>query len=269
MKPASEWRFQVGSGSAITVRILSGTAEKDGIELALRNPYRFSSTKSKIISWHGCELEVDGLCELSTVADYPNPMANPASSYLNLHGELDKQRTNAAMQRREGPRVLVAGPKYSGKTTLVRTLTSYATRGGAQPIVVNMDPSDGMLSLPGSLSASVFATVMDPEAADGWGSTPTSGPSSVPVKLPLVYCFGKETPEDDAEFYRELTSRLASSVSGRLSEDADVKSSGVLVDSMGIDETSQAGLDLLAHIVDEFSSKSRLDVELAKTIGIR
>lgn len=172
---------------------------------------------------------------------------------MNLHGHLNELRAAARRDRREGPRVLIAGPPSAGKSTVARTVTSYATRQGFQPLVVNMDPREGMLTLAGSLSAAVFATVMDPEAFEGWGSTPTSGPSSVPVKLPLVHYYGRENAEEEPEFYRELTARLAGTVSSRLSEDEDVKTSGVILDSMGISGEDQEGTELLAHIVDEFS----------------
>lgn len=241
-------------GSKITVKVLSGTAEKDGVELAVRNAYTFSGVKSKILSWVGCELELEGSCDSESVAEYTNPTDNVANAHLNLHGQLNDMRVAAAKERRAGPRVLITGLPNSGKTTLARTLTSYATRQGYQPLVVNADPKEGMLSLPGTLTASVFATIMDPEAVDGWGSTPTSGPSSVPVKLPLVFYYGQESPEEDPDFYRELMSKMAGSVSGRLNEDESVQSSGVFIDSIGINENDQAGLDLLAHIVDEFSS---------------
>ena len=237
------------------MKVLSGTAEKDGLELALRNAYAFSGVKSKILTWHGCELEVAGRCDDDFVAEYATVSDNPANAHLNLHARLSELRDAAARERREGPRVLIAGPPTTGKTTLARTLTSYATRQGSQPLVVNVDPKEGMLSLPGSLSASVFATVIDPEAADGWGSTPTSGPSSVPVKLPLVYFYGRKSPEEDPDTYRELTSRLVGTASGRLSEDDDVRSTGLIVDTMGVSEKSKVGLDLLAHLVDEFSSR--------------
>lgn len=254
LQPAWEWRFEVSSASSVVVKLVGGTAEKDGVELALRNAYAFSGVKSKILTWHGCTLEIEGRCDDDFVAEYSNPVANPATSYLNLHVKLAELRAAAARDRREGPRVLIAGPPNTGKTTLARTITSYATRQNQQPLVVNADPKEGMLSLPGTLSAAVFATVIDPESVGGWGSTPTSGPSGVPVKLPLVYNFGRASAEDDPDFYRALVARLAGTASGRLSEDESVRASGVVVDTMGISEKSKIGLDLLAHIVDELSS---------------
>jgi polyribonucleotide 5'-hydroxyl-kinase len=245
----------VPHGSTLVVKLLSGTAERDGIELPLRNAYTISGARTKILTWHGCELEAEGRTEDDAVARYATPVANPANAHVNLHAQLNELRTQAARQRREGPRVLVAGPSCAGRTTLVRTLASYATRQGYQPLVVNVDPSEGMLSLPGTLTAGVFATVMDPQAADAWGSTPTSGPSSVPVKLPLVMYYGRRTPTNDAEMYKRLTSRLADATSGRLSEDPDVKTAGVIVDSAAVSETSKEGMDLLAHVVEEFSGK--------------
>ncbi|KAL7925651.1 Pre-mRNA cleavage complex II protein Clp1 domain-containing protein [Trichoderma austrokoningii] len=253
LRPAWEWRFQVPPGSSLVLKVLAGTAEKDGVELALRNAYTFSGVRSKILTWHGCELEIEGRCDNDSVAEYPNPAANPATSHINLHARLSDMRVDATRQRREGPRVLVVGPPSSGKTTLAKTLTSYATRQGYQVIAVNANPRDGMLSLPGTLSASVFATVMDPEAVDGWGSTPTSGPSTVPVKLPMVFHYGWESAEEDEDLYRELIGRLAGAVSGRLSEDDEVRGSGVIVDGMAVSGDGQVGMELTAHVMDEFS----------------
>lgn len=257
LKPAWEWRFQVPAGRTLTVKLLSGTAEKDGVELARRTGYVFpSGTQSKILSWHGCELELDGRGGHSdSVAEYGMPTANPATAHVNLHARLGELRAAAARDGREGPRVLLAGPRGAGTTTLARTLTSYATRQGQQPLAVNTDPREGMLSLPGTLSAAVVATVMDPESRDGWGGTPTSGPSVVPVKLPLVLFYGRAEAAEEPALYKALVSRLAGAVSARLAEDPAVKSTGMIVDTAAVDEGDGDSLDLLAHIVDELSSR--------------
>jgi len=252
LRPGWEWRFEIPFGASVVVKLLNGTAEKDGVELAPRNAYTFRGTKSRILTWHGCELQIEGSCT-EHVAEYAGLVDNPANAVLNLHAELRDMRAEAASERREGPRVLIAGAASAGKSTVTRTLASYATKQGHQPIVVNMDPQEGMLTLPGSLSAAVFATIMDPESSDGWGSTPTSGPSSVPVKLPLVFHYGREYAEEEPEFYRRLTARMATAVSTRLSEDPDVKTSGIIVDTMGVGEESKEGIDLLVHIADELS----------------
>jgi polyribonucleotide 5'-hydroxyl-kinase len=165
-------------------------------------------------------------------------------------------RDRAARERKHGPRVLITGPADVGKTTLTRTLASYATKQGYQPMVVNCDPEEGILTLPGTLSAAGFATVMDVEATDGWGSTPTSGPSNVPVKLPMVQYYGQREAEDEPQFYRELVARLADTVSGRMQVDAEVKASGVIIDSIDLAAKAGEGHDILAHIVDEFSGRA-------------
>lgn len=238
----------------MTIKLQNGTAEKDGIELAPRNLYTLSNVRSKITTWYGCEIEVEGQTSDESVAQYAGLADNPGNALLNLHTKLNDMREAAGREGREGPRILVTGEKSSGKTTVARTLTSYATRQGYQPLVVNLDPAEGFLTLPGSLSASVCATILDPEAVDGWGSTPTSGPSSVPVKLPLVQHYGRQTPEEDPDGYREVTSRLAGSVSGRLSEDQEVRRSGVILDGTTVGEKDE-GIDMLAHVVDEFSGR--------------
>lgn len=145
---------------------------------------------------------------------------------------------------------MIIGPEDAGKTSLIKILTAYAVRQGRKPCVVNLDPKEGMLSLPGTLTATSFSTIMDVE--EGYGSSPTSGPSPVPVKLPLVYYYGLESPEGNERLYRALVSRMALAVSSRLSEEDANRTSGCIIDTSGfISQTT--GYDLIQHIVAEFS----------------
>lgn len=259
LRPFWEWRFEIPHNSTVTVRLVSGTAERDGTELALNVTYKFRGIKSKILTWRGCEIEFEPTGDFDEyVAEYMSPDETPQVSYLNLHFLLDGLRREARAKNATGPRVLIAGAKDVGKTSLARTLAALAVKSGAQPVVVNTDPREGMLSLPGTLTAAVYATIMDldGEGTNGWGGTPTSGPSGVPVKLPIAQYYGCQSAADDVQLYKELVSRLAGSATARMSGDVDVKSSGMIMDTPGISSSGQieAGdLDVLAHVVDEFS----------------
>ena len=236
----------------MTVRLQTGTAERDGTELAMNQPYRFTGTKSKLLTWSGCTLEVTGTCE-DYVAEVATPDETPMVSYLNLHFAL-QQRRGA-----RGPRVLICGPSSSGKTSLAKTLVAYSTKMGGQPLLVSLDPREGMLSLPGTLSAAVFGTIMDvedPEGGIGVGDTPSSGPSAIPVKLPLVYYMGKEKAEEDMPLWKELAARLGSAVKRKLVDDEAVRSAGVIIDSPAVN-IGKDGLEILTHAVREFGGRLR------------
>ncbi|KAI0900193.1 Clp1-domain-containing protein [Annulohypoxylon nitens] len=251
LQPFWEYRFEVPHGSTLDIKLLSGTAEKDGTELAPNTPYTFTATKSKINTWHGCTLKI-----ISTSGTYdaytsePTAEDTPMVSYLNLHFKLEAIRAAAEKAGQTGPRVLVVGPPNAGKTSLVKMLTGWATRMGRQPLVVNTDCREGMLALPGSLSAAVFATIID--ITTDWGSTPSSGPSAIPVKLPIAYNYGLGQPEENMRLFKRVISRLAVAVTSRLAEDPDVKTSGLLIDTGGV-SASKGGYDHIAHIVSEFS----------------
>ena len=173
--------------------------------------------------------------------------------YANVHFALETMRQEAKAMGNDGPRVLILGPENAGKTSLAKILTAYATKVGRQPIVVNLDPTEGMLSPPGALTATAFRTMLDVE--EGWGNSPMSGPSPVPVKLPLVYFYPMQSPLEADAVYRPITSRLALSVMGRLAEDEDSRETGIIVDTPGILSQGKPGaLEMIHHIVTEFSS---------------
>ena len=172
-------------------------------------------------------------------------------SYANLHFGLEKIRDDASSNGGEGPRVLIVGPENAGKTSLVKLLTAYATRSGRQPVAVNLDTKESMLSIPGSLSATTFSSIID--VGEGWGSSPTNGPSPVPVKLPLVYYLGLANPEDNTSVFKPIISRLALSVMNKLQEDGEAKETGCVIDTPGVISQGKGSYDTIQHIVSEFS----------------
>ncbi|KAH8845355.1 Cleavage polyadenylation factor subunit clp1 [Pyricularia oryzae] len=254
LEPRQEYRFSVSHGASITITLTRGTAERDGTELALNVAYTLSGVKSKILSWHGANLSIEGITDHESVAG-PDDAANTA--HLNLHAFLQRSREAAARSNGggrsapHGPRVLVAGKTGCGRTSLVRTLAAWATRTGAQPMVVDADPGEGLLTLPGTLSAAVFGTVMDVASEGGWGAAPSSGPSAVPVKLPLVFYYGRRRVEEDRDLYKGVVNSISSAISARAADDPAVRSAGMLIDTPPYVEGK--GADVLVHIAEELN----------------
>ena len=174
-------------------------------------------------------------------------------SYANTHFALENLRSLAVEDGSIGPRVLVVGPENAGKTSLVKILAAYAARSERQPIVVNLDPKEGLLSVPGTVSTIVLDSVVDVE--QGWGSSPTNGPSHIPVKLPLVYYYGLEDPEAHGDLYKPIVTRLALSVMSRLEEDSEAKQCGCIIDTSGSISSGKGAYDTIRHIVAEFSGR--------------
>lgn len=248
LPPNTEYRFEVGFARTLTVRLRSGTAEYFGTELAPSTTYSFQGTKGAIYTWHGCRLELGGEVESDYIAE-----ETPMTSHANLHFALEMLRDQSVANNGVvmGPRVLVVGAENAGKTALVKTLTSYAVKSGRQPIVVNFDPRQGMLSVPGSFSAAAFSSIVDIE--EGWGSSPISGPSPIPVKMPLVYHYGLKDPEE-GKLFKPLVTRMALAVTSRLEEDKASKQAGFIIDSSGsISAGKGGGYENIEHVVSEFS----------------
>jgi len=266
----AELRFEVAVGKQYSIRLLRGTAEIFGTELAPSSTHNFSGTKAAVFTWHGCTLEVQGEAESEYVASETDAMVE----WLNVHGMLETVRSDASsgMESNGGPRVMVVGPDHSGKTSLVKSLTGWALKSGRCPTVVNLDPREGLLSIPSSLSAVTMSSMMDIE--EGWGTSPISGPTNNPVKTPLVYHFPFASPEDKTDMFKPIITRAALAVTSRLEDNKEAKDSGIIIDSPGSLNQPRGNYDNITHIVSEFSinvllvlGSERLYNDMARKFG--
>ena len=174
-------------------------------------------------------------------------------SYANVHFAIETLRVAAKSSGWKGPRVLVVGPENAGKTSLAKFLTAYAVREGRTPIAVNLDPKEGMLTIPGAVSAAAFESIID--VTEGWGSSPINGPSAIPVKLPLVYYYGMEYHDTQPDIFKPIVRRLALSIASRLEDDLDVNSTGCIIDTPGTMSQGKGNYDSIQHVVSEFQGK--------------
>ena len=242
----TEYRFEVSFNRPLTIKLLSGTAEYFGTELAPSTTYEFQGTKGAVFTWHGCKLEIGGEPESEYVAEETQMMG-----CANAHFALEALRDRSVQTGELGPKVLVVGPENAGKTSFIKILTAYAVKSDRQPMVVNLDPRQGMLSVPGSFTAAAFSSILDIE--EGWGCSPISGPSPIPVKMPLVYHYGLRDAEE-GKVFRPLVTRMALAVTSRLEEDPASKQAGFVIDSPGGISQGKAGVyENIEHIISEFS----------------
>ncbi|KAF4555445.1 mRNA cleavage and polyadenylation factor clp1-like protein [Elsinoe fawcettii] len=242
----SELRFEVGFNKVFKIRLLKGTAEIFGTELAPNAIYTFSGLKAAVFTWEGCQLEVQGEAESEYVGSETDAMVE----WLNVHGMLDTLREDAGSNG--GPRVLILGSESSGKSSLAKCLTAYAIKVGRTPTFINLDPREGVLAVPSALTTVTYTSQMDIETS-AWGTSNISGPASLLTRTPLIYHYPFPSPTSNADLYKSLITRLALSTTQKLENDATLKSSGLIIDAPPSLNSPQTSYDLAAHIISEFS----------------
>lgn len=266
--------------------MIRGTAEIFGTELALGQEYTFTGYKGAVYTWQGCLLEYwsQGDSTGGEISEYTSD-ETPLSFYANLHFALENMRGPvlsvgsqqhvSAAQASKVPRVLVIGPKDSGKTSLCKLLAAYANKSGRFPMLVNVDPTESVFATPGALSAAVISDILDVE--QGWGSSAITGPMLLHTKQPLVYLYGLESIQTNLKFYTQQTSRLALGVNARIQEDALVRSSGIIIDTpaelVSLDK-DQSGYNAITNLIADFGinvliivGQERLYSDMSKRFG--
>lgn len=266
IKGQSEWRFEVPFRTILKLKVLNGVGEVFGTELPLGVELLFTGVKYSVYAPldEGCKVEYYCVPNKvnSTITNEDDEISEYMSEetsmnhYMNLHFALESYRqstsehnfTNTSSQK-AGPRVLVVGNRHSGKTSLVKILASYACKMDRMPILVNLNPRDGVFSVPGSLTATPISDAFDLESVNGWGGSTTSGSTFHNPKQPLVKNYGFTSHTENLDLYKYQISKLGVAVMSRMEEDITVKNSGLLIDTPPL---SIKDFTIIENIVSDF-----------------
>ncbi|CAH7685395.1 hypothetical protein PPACK8108_LOCUS19910 [Phakopsora pachyrhizi] len=269
IRALQEYRFELDRDERISIRLLRGTAEIEGLELSSNQTYQLGDElRSSIFSWHGCDLEMsrastDYVAEESTIP-----------TYFALHLALEKLRLSSVQPRhflpivqpptrlknssrvedlneeRPGPRVMVIGTVSSGKSTLIKTLANWAVRSGRTKLegpgllLVNLDPNNGGFTIPGTFSiAPLNVSIPTTTSVLPLGSTPTTGPPSTNDQVPnpslfapalnaLTFYYGHSQLGRNLDQASALIKRMGTSLEARIENSCETAlwRGGVLVD---------------------------------------
>lgn len=234
LEPLTEWRFELQRAkTSLFVRLTYGTAELFGTELAKGQDYEFRGPRAAaIFTWHGAVLEYTATSTITSSAHQPKQIVaeyvaeeTPMHVYANLHFALESM-----VAAQQWPRVLVMGPRDSGKTSLCKVLAAYANKTKQRfPVVVNLNPLEAGYAAPGAVSAAVISDIIDIE--QGWGSSAITGPVLLHTKKPLAYWFGLESHTTNLSYYTHVAGQLAKAIDERAEADENVKRSGIILDT--------------------------------------
>ncbi|KAJ3056160.1 hypothetical protein HK097_007884 [Rhizophlyctis rosea] len=167
----------------------------------------------------------------------------PMQSYLNVHIALEQIRIENAEKGLDGPKVMIVGPADVGKSSLAKILLNYAVKHGRQPVFVDLDPTEGTVAIPGTLTATSIARPIDVEDEFG-ASSATTGIS------PIAYYYGYPNITDKPRLYSMLTTRMGAVIKKKL-EDPDARASGLIINTPS-QFVESGGYELLENAVQAF-----------------
>jgi len=217
LEKEQELRFETDGDSKVVVKLLKGTAEVFGTELAPGREYIFHHAKAAVFTWHGCELQISGPTAVCYKAE-----ETPMVTYINAHAAIDTLRKKAKANNITGPVTMIVGPGDVGKSSVCRILLSYAVRAGWKPLFVDLDVGQNAITIPGAIAATVVEHPAGVENTEG-----------IQAKAPLLYYFGHTTPQQSVQLYDKLMERLAYWVHQRVNNVESSRFAGVIINTCG------------------------------------
>uniref|UniRef100_A0A914Z814 Protein CLP1 homolog n=1 Tax=Panagrolaimus superbus TaxID=310955 RepID=A0A914Z814_9BILA len=217
----NELRLEIGNEDVI-VELVEGVAEVFGTPLAVHKRYTFPpGFRCSIFTYQGALVEIIGKTESAYIATQ-----TPMAIYLNTHYGLEMHRQIALKKlamgdlTARGPRILLTGPMDVGKSTVSRILLNYAIRFGHTPIYVDLDPGQGQISIPGTVSALLVCKPAD--IVENFDRTST-----------LAFSLGSTSPALNIEYYKHLIQTVANLVDEKCAFSPRINASGVVINTCG------------------------------------
>eukprot|EP00049_Salpingoeca_infusionum_P015399 m.299334 g.299334 ORF g.299334 m.299334 type:complete len:268 (+) comp15869_c1_seq2:3617-4420(+) len=196
--PSQELRFETDDNTTV-LEIKMGKAEMFGTELIKDRKYRFQNSSVGVFSWHGATVTLKGKDLASAYVSTETPMRQ----VLNCHAAIERLRQIAQETETDGPRVLVVGPKGSGKSTTSHILANYAVRTYRKPLLVDVDPADNAHGVPGTVGA---ITV----------TTPAHPMSKFTSQESTMFHYGHRNAQEQEDLYLAAVKNLAELVTAKL-----------------------------------------------------
>ncbi|CAD5225586.1 unnamed protein product [Bursaphelenchus okinawaensis] len=207
-----ELRFEVGAVEVL-LELTEGDAEMFGTPLIRYKKYQIpAGFRGAVYAMKSAVIEIAGPLESAYTAHAAVPMV----PYRNVHAGLRTKRIRTAPYQ-TGPKVLIAGPKDVGKSTLCKLLGNYAVRTGNQVLYVDLDPGQNIV-FPGCLS------VINVEKL----SHPLYG---FDTDKPYALNFGSLNPLKNQKLYDIMVEHISEVVNKKLKAIDKFRKGGVIIDT--------------------------------------
>lgn len=137
-----DFRIEVNELQKLKIKIIKGLAELKGAELVNNKWYLFTDTKTSIFTFTGCDLEIEGECELAYIGERSN-----FPKLFDIY--------NGIVQSKNVKNILILG---QGQSTTAITMCNYFIRDQKKILFTELDTSKGNI-FPGTLSVMAIRNI--------------------------------------------------------------------------------------------------------------
>eukprot|EP01065_Artemidia_motanka_P034745 TRINITY_DN4249_c0_g3_i1.p1 TRINITY_DN4249_c0_g3~~TRINITY_DN4249_c0_g3_i1.p1 ORF type:complete len:444 (+),score=163.71 TRINITY_DN4249_c0_g3_i1:80-1333(+) len=216
----SELRFETQSRQTrVTCRLQQGQASCFGTPLEKGVVYTYpEGTKAAVYSREGAVVQLRGHRNART----------GSNSGARFDGVVQALRDMRAEARRTGsadaaPRVMIAGPTDSGKSTLCKHLLNDATQSGDAVTFVDCDLGQNSVTCPGSVAAAWLEAGVPVDMEEGLN-----------LLSPLAFFFGDlSVNPDNLPLYHHLCTQTYACIKANQCNRVQFRPGGVVINTMG------------------------------------